>query len=85
MSLKPADLVDAMQSAFGDEWVSKRGAEPPEAGKEDRGLLFAAVARGLLTYLDNHHDEILSEVTFQDGDQDPRAHRVVSTKLDIER
>jgi hypothetical protein len=59
-------LIEAMQAAFRDEWQASKGAPLPEAGTEDRRLLFAAVAHGLLRYVDEHHDEVLTEIMFQD-------------------
>jgi hypothetical protein len=35
----------------------------PDAGKEDRRLMFAAVARGVLQYLSDHQGELISAVT----------------------
>lgn len=85
MSLRPSELTDAIQAAFEDEWRAVKGGSPPGAGTEDRRLLFAAVARGLLQYLDSHQNEVLKEITFEDSGEDRKTHTVVGTRLDIGR
>jgi len=85
MSLKPSGLTDAIQAAFEDEWRAVKGGSPPGVGTEDRRLLFAAVARGLLQYLDDHQDELMKEITFEDSGQERQTHTVAGTRLDIGR
>lgn len=85
MSLNPSDLIEAMQTAFRNAWQASKGSPLPEGGTEDRRLLFAAVAHGLLTFIDDRQDEVLTEITFQEEGQDPQIHRVVDAKFDIGR
>ena len=85
MSLNPSDLADAIQEAFGDAWQAAKGSPLPDAGSEDRRLLFAAVAHGLLRFIDDHHDEVLTQITFQDAGEDAQVHTVVGAAFDIGR
>ena len=84
MSLKPSELTGAMQTAFAEEWQLVKGGSPPGAGTEDRRLLFAAVARGLLQYLSDHENELLTRITFEDSGQDRKSRTVVEARLDID-
>jgi hypothetical protein len=83
VSLNPSDLTDAMQAAFTQEWQAVKGGLPPSVGTDDRRLLFAAVARGLLQYLEEHEDELVTRITFEDSGQDRQSHTVVETRLGI--
>jgi len=83
VSLKPSDLTDAIQAAFAQEWQAIKGGSPPSMGTEDRRLLFAAVARGLLQYLEDHEDELMTRITFDDSGQDRETHTVVAARLNI--
>ncbi len=84
MSLRPSELTDAIQEAFAVEWQVAKGGSPPSMGTEDRRLIFAAVARGLLQYLEDHEDELMKRITFEDSGQDRQSHTVVETNLDID-
>jgi hypothetical protein len=70
VSLKPSELTDAMKTAFAEEWHATNGGSPPSVGTVDPRLLFAAVAHGLLHYLDDHEEELLSRFTFEDSGQE---------------
>ena len=71
-----ADFSDSMAKAIADafesEWVALKGTTLPEAGKEDRQMLFAAIAQGVVNYLrDNINDSLQIDVsvTQQGGNQ----------------
>ena len=85
MSLNPSELIAAMENAFGQAWQTSKGSPLPQAGAEDRRLLFEGVARGLLHFIDDHQDEVLTEITFHEVGEDAQAHTVVGTKFDIGR
>ena len=48
MALTRAGLLHSIEAAFVVEWQAAKGAPPSAQGAEDRRILFAAVARGLL-------------------------------------
>jgi hypothetical protein len=83
MPLRPAALTDAIDAAFRAEWSRTHPMPLPDAGSEDRRLLFAAIARGLLTYLDANRDEIFETITLQTEGSDDRTYTVTRTNLDI--
>jgi len=50
-------LAESIENAFKLEWLVAKGEPLPDAGAEDRRLLFAALAQGILNYLkDNDSD-----------------------------
>jgi len=66
-----ADFADSMaaaiEKAMDEEWHALKGEALPDAGQDYRRLLLAAVARGVLTYLKAHEDELFSDITIDDG------------------
>jgi hypothetical protein len=64
MALKPGELADEIETAFQTVWTSLKPDDPfPSEGQADRRVLFLAIARGLLTYLDKHPTDTLSSIT----------------------
>ena len=51
-------MAMAIEAAMQDEWSHARGESLPETGKEDRLILFRAVARGVLGYLEAHQGDL---------------------------
>lgn len=84
MAIEPAALTEAMMQALGQEWQTAKGAPLPDAGIEDRRILFAAVARGVLTYLKAHEDEVLRSIDLQIADGSTLSHQVVALDLAVE-
>lgn len=50
-------LTEAIEHALKMEWLAVKGESLPETGAEDRRLLLAAIAQGVLDYLKDHQDE----------------------------
>lgn len=68
MALKPDGLADAIEAAFETVWAQlKPDDQFPVDGRPDRRVLFLAIARGLLTYLENNEDTILDSITLKVG------------------
>lgn len=84
MPLRPSALTDAIDAAFGVEWARANPAPLPEAGAQDRRLLFAAVARGLLTYLEANRNEIFETLRLRVEGGDERTYTVTAANLDID-
>ncbi|MDY6979909.1 MAG: hypothetical protein SV201_08515 [Pseudomonadota bacterium] len=51
-------MAAAMEQAFRDEWNLVKDVPIPEAGEQDRKIMFAAIAQGVLDYLYSHRNEI---------------------------
>ena len=62
MPLKPDDLAAAMLTALPLAWKEVKGFDFPDGSRsqDDQRVLFTAIARGLLTYLENNQDHIIS-------------------------
>jgi hypothetical protein len=59
-------MTDAIETAYELEWKKVKPNPLPDAGKDDRRLLFAGVARGVLQYLSDHHNELLTTLKTKD-------------------
>ena len=49
-------LAEAMEQAFQNEWLDVFGEALPGGGEQERKILFAAIAQGLLSYLQTNID-----------------------------
>ena len=84
MALEITGLTQAIDDAFKKEWGNrKKGIPLPAAGQEDRQLLFAAVARGVLEYLKAHEDEVLNKITIQENATKLRTVTITAAELNI--
>jgi hypothetical protein len=76
-------MAKAMEDAFDQLFATVKQSPLPEAGLQDRRLLFVAIARGVLQYLENHQAELFSHlvIVHQFGFPDP--HQVTQVDLNI--
>ena len=51
-------MAQAIEDAMQDEWQHYHGESLPAPGKQDRMIMFKAVARGVLGYLEQHQSDI---------------------------
>jgi hypothetical protein len=51
-------MAQAMEEAMQDEWKHYHGESLPDQGRQDRLIMFKAVARGVLGYLEQHQSDI---------------------------
>jgi hypothetical protein len=58
-----------IEAAMREEWQAARGEELPSSGPgaQDRKILFAAVAKGVLRYLYEHRDDLIASLTIPEG------------------
>jgi hypothetical protein len=82
MALQAGELTEAMLEALGREWQRAKGAPLPTAGVEDRRLLFAAVAHGLLAYLNAKQDQVIATIDLEQAGTRVR-YQVRALDLDI--
>jgi hypothetical protein len=60
-----SSMASEIEAAMQREWQSVKGT-PLQQGAADRRILFAAIAQGVLRYLQAHADDI--STTTEDGD-----------------
>ena len=73
------DLADSMaemiESAMAEEWaLANGGSTLPQSGREDRLVLFAAVAKGVLRYLHKH--QLFIDTTVVNGTVGGHRHQL---------
>lgn len=85
MALEVTRMTEAIEAAFKKEWQRVKGTPLPEAGSEDRRLLFAAVARGILEYLKDHENEILNSFTVKDPSDTRILYTVEKVDLNVSK
>lgn len=81
--LTTGGLTQAIEDAFTAEWRRAKGSPAPQIGAQDRRLMFAAVARGVLRYLKDHQTDLLASITLRDA-AGGKAWTVVDATLDIQ-
>jgi hypothetical protein len=60
-------MVAYIEAAMQDQWQRARGEPLPAQGAEDRRILFAAIAQGVLRYLYVHRDDLVSTLSHPEG------------------
>jgi hypothetical protein len=83
MPLRTGELTDRIEAAFADEWARQKPTPLPGAGAAERRMLFAAVARGVLTYLDEKDGEIFRSISLGKSGGDTTRWDIVDTELDV--
>ncbi len=90
MPLKPNELADAMVAALPRAWkdvkgVDFPGGDPPDAkAAEDARVMFLAVARGLLTYLESHQGGSVRKITLTIPNLGDRDYTVANLDWDTD-
>jgi hypothetical protein len=57
-------MAEAIETAFNTEWNNNK--ETPPASSDDRKILFAAIAQGILNYLKDNQNNMINSITFID-------------------
>lgn len=62
-------LAALIEDAMREEWQAAHGEPLPTSGPgvKDRRILFAAVAKGVLRYLYEHRDDLITTLEFNEG------------------
>jgi hypothetical protein len=84
MALNVNGLTAAIEAGFEREWQAAKGTPAPSAGQADRRIMFAAVARGVLQYLEDHQNELLRTITARQQGGESVAYTVVAADLGID-
>jgi hypothetical protein len=54
----PNSMTALIEDAMQEEWLAVYGKQLPPSGKQDRLVMFAAIAKGVLRYLHRNQDAI---------------------------
>jgi hypothetical protein len=73
----------AMDDAMADAYQKLKGSALPDKAKDDRRMLFVAIARGMLSYLQDHHNEIFATMNLTPSGGNPIDFQVNSVSLNI--
>jgi hypothetical protein len=83
MALTSTELTAFMQQALRQEWQATKGSVISNTTVEDMRLIFAAVARGLLNYLETHQDDFINTITVQERSGTQITQTVVRADFNI--
>jgi hypothetical protein len=67
MSLVASDMAQAMVDQLDEAWQIVKGEAFPSGSKEDARIMFLAVARGLLIYMEAHQNDMANTITLGGG------------------
>jgi hypothetical protein len=67
MSLVASDMAQAMVDQLDEAWQIVKGEPFPGGSREDARIMFLAVARGLLVYMEAHQNDMVNTVTLSGG------------------
>ena len=76
-------LAKAIEEAMADAFQKVKGYRCPNAGADDRRLLFVAIARGVIKYLEAHQNDVLASVTIRHTIGPSVTHTVSNVDLNI--
>jgi hypothetical protein len=79
MALVASELADAMVAQLDEAWKIVKGEDFPGGSRDDAKIMFLAVARGLLIYMEQHQNDMVSTVTLGGGS----AQNVTALNLSI--
>jgi len=83
MSLTPTGLANEIEAAFKTLWPTAERGPLPAGTEADRGLLFMAVARGLLQYLEANQNDLIDSMRLTVSGVGTTDYTVESLNLDI--
>jgi hypothetical protein len=73
-------LASYIDTAMQNEWQAVKGeALPNDQGADDRKILFAAIAQGVLKFLVDHGGDLITSDETADGDLSPHHHTMAFT------
>jgi hypothetical protein len=79
MALVASELADAMVAQLDEAWKIVKGEDFPGGSRDDARIMFLAVARGLLIYMEQHQNDAVSTIALGGGG----AVNVTSLNLNI--
>jgi hypothetical protein len=79
MALIANDLANAMMNQLDEAWQIVKGEPIPSPPGDDARVMFLAIARGLLIYMEQHQNDAVSTIALGGG----AAVNVTSLNLNI--
>jgi hypothetical protein len=79
MALVANDLANAMVDQLDEAWKAVKGEDFPGGSRDDAKIMFLAVARGLLIYMEQHQNDTIKTIALGGGS----AVNVTSLDLNI--
>ena len=67
MALVASELADAMVAQLDEAWKIVKGEDFPGGSRDDAKIMFLAVARGLLIYMEQHQNDTVSTIALGGG------------------
>jgi hypothetical protein len=67
MALEADALANAMMAQLGEAWQIVKGEPIPSPPGEDARIMFLAIARGLLKYMEQHQNETIKTIALGGG------------------
>ena len=67
MALIASELADAMVAQLDEAWQIVKGEPFPGGSRDDARIMFLAIARGLLIYMEQHQNDTVSSITLSGG------------------
>ena len=84
MALEPNGLAQAMQSALPGAWVTVKGEPfPGDPNDPDQRVMFLAIARGVLKYLESNQKGVISTIQLSTGGNPPVSFTANALDLNI--
>ena len=84
MALEPEGLANAMQAAFPGAWKDTKGvAFEGDPLDPDQKILYLAIARGLLKYLNDHENDTMTSIQLRVGGGSAVTNTVDGMNLNI--
>lgn len=67
MALVANDLANAIMDQLDDAWQIVKGEPIPSPPGDDARIMFLAIARGLLRYMEQHQNETIKSIALGGG------------------
>lgn len=67
MALVANDLANAMADQLDEAWQIVKGEPFPGGSKDDAKVMFLAIARGLLIYMEQHQNDTIKTIALGGG------------------
>ena len=67
MALVASELADAMVDQLDEAWKAVKGEDFPGGSRDDAKIMFLAVARGLLIYMEQHQNDTIKTIALGGG------------------